>query len=86
MKNVLVCLYYLLNYLINDAPMHRFLPMVIERIELLIKMYENSKTITEEIIDLSLGLGIYISDDYSFTESETGKKILDVINYIASSK
>ena len=86
MNDLPVRLNTLLDYLLNYAPPHRFLPMVIERIELLITKYENSKTITEEIINLSLGLGLYISEDYYFTESETGEKIFDVINYIARSK
>ena len=74
------------DYVNNFAPPHRFLPYVVERIEEMIESLNTEDLDYENLRDLALGLGMFISDDFEFSESETGTKILDVINSIRSSK
>ena len=76
----------LLEYITTTAPPHRFLSEITESINEMINELENTKTISERLRKLALGLGIYITDDFEFSEGETGSKILEVVNSIVRSE
>ncbi len=86
MKKLHKNLLSLLDYVTNSAPPHRFLPYIVEDINAMIDELNNANTITEKLEQLALGLGIFISDDFEFSESETGTKILEVVNSIIKSE
>ena len=52
----------------------------------MIDEFKNTNTISDKLEQLALGLGMFISDDFEFSESETGTKILDVVNSIIKSE
>lgn len=76
----------LLDYVANSAPPHRFLPYVTKSINAMIDELKNTKTRSDKLEQLALGLGMFISDDFEFSESKTGTKILDVVNSIVKSE
>jgi hypothetical protein len=79
-------LHSLLDYVAQSAPSHRFLPYIVEDINAMMDELDKSDTNSDKLKKLALGLGIFISDDFDFSESETGTKILDVVNSIVRSK
>lgn len=86
MKKLHKNLLFLLDYVTNSAPPHRFLPYIIEDINVMIDELNKANAITKKLEQLALGLGIFISDDFGFSESETGTKILEVVNSIIKSE
>lgn len=74
------------DYINNSALPHRFLPYVAESLNAMIEELDNTNMISDKLKNLARNLGIFISDDFEFSESETGTKILDVINSILRSE
>ena len=70
------------NDIISSALPHRFSPGVIEEINAMIVELNNTNIISNQLKAYARGLFRYISDDFEFLNSETGTKILDVINQI----
>jgi hypothetical protein len=86
MKEIHENLLSLLDYVANSSPPHRFLPYVTRSINAMIDELGNTNSVSEKLEQLALGLGMFISDDFEFSESETGKKILEVINSIVKAE
>ena len=76
----------LLDYIKRSAPPHRFLPYIVRRIEDMINNLDSENMDYETLKSLALRLGMFISDDFEFSESETGVKILHIINLISRTK
>ena len=76
----------LLDYINNFAPPHRFLPHIVKRIKEMMNSLDNENINHGHLRELALGLGMFISDDFEFSEGETGTKILNVINSILKSE
>lgn len=74
------------DYVTNSAPPHRFLPYVSKSINAMIDELQTEDVISDKLEQLALGLGMFISDDFEFLKSETGTKILDVVNSIVKSE
>ena len=86
MNDLQTSLLVLLDYVNKYAHPHRFLPYVAESLNAMIEELENNGVITKKLRELALGLGLFISDDFEFSESDTGTKILEVINPILRSE
>lgn len=88
-KKIIKKIQSLINYLKTSAPPHRFNTIVLEELEEMVIVFDKSDTDFTHLESLALGIGRFISDDFNYSESETGEKILDVINstigYIKSS-
>lgn len=82
MKNPKDNLLTLLNYITDDAPPHRFHPHIVLCIKTMLEEIDTTNIVSDKLKRTALGLGIYISDDFEFSESEAGKKILAVVNSI----
>jgi hypothetical protein len=61
------------------------LPDVTQRIQEMLEIGEQKGFNHEDVKRLARGLGLFISHDYTFTESATGKKILDTVDLIIES-
>ena len=75
----------LLEYINELASSHRFIPEVVQSLEEMINV-SGKNADYEKLKSHALGLGMYISDDFEFSESEIGTKILNVINPILRSE
>ena len=63
---------------------HLFVPIVIEKTKLLISEVMNNNYNLSDTARFASGLERFISDDFSFCETEIGRSILDVYNSILS--
>jgi len=86
MNEILNDLHSLLDYVTKSTPHHRFLPYIAEDINAMINELNDTNIISDKLEKMALGLGIFISDDFEFSESEIGIKILNVVNSIIKSE
>ena len=70
----------LLEDLDNFAPPHELLPDVSKRVNEILTLAGRRNFRANRVRQLASGLELLINHDYEFSESETGKKILDVVN------
>jgi hypothetical protein len=82
-QNIVRQLKKLSVYISQQAKPHRFLPTISKSIDELIQCAQEARYNPEKLRNVALGLGRYISDDFEFSESDTGTRILVVINSIS---
>jgi exonuclease III len=81
-KDAIEQLQNLSDYLSQQAKPHESLLDIAKRVDEMILCAQETKSNPKKLRELALGLGMYISYDFEFSESETGTKILNVINLI----
>lgn len=83
-KNIAEQINEIKKYIDQAELQNGILPDVSNRIQEILYIGEQKGFDHEDVKRLALGLGLFMSHDYEFTESNMGNRILNVINLISS--
>ena len=83
-KNIAEQINEIKKYIDQSELQNDILPNISNRIQEILDIGEQKGFDHEKVKRLAIGLGLFISHDYEFTESNMGNRILNVINLISS--
>ncbi len=84
MENRIVELLVLVKSASQGPNVHRFLPYIVKSLEVMLDSFSDGDPDPEILIREARGLGRLVTDDYSFSESTLGQKLLGLVSDIVS--